>query len=332
MMAGKVDFYSGETLEAILAAMEDNLFEQDEDITAQIDEVVEAMEENQPVCRFSCDQCDKICKTQRGLRRHKSTKHVETIGKDGHVSTEENQTTPESKLHPSYFKAYVEKSISKLSNGECYSQNTRDEFLNYEVNINDTNYTYQLVRNVIWKFNGNGEKFYPDFYKCVTGEEIAFKNMSRRTSVILGFEVANHVLGHLTGSTIKESNVDFSVAANFSKKENNIISCQSGYVFSTFYRRIKSSKSGQSKFGSQSLSILRAGKSTLQDLSENDVLIDAKDRGGLWKVVPQVFQIFATVETHFRKSTEIIGRNIDSKKMVSTLIKDCNILSQYTTL
>ena len=49
-------------------------------------------------------------------------------------------------------------------------------------------------------------------------------------------------------------------------------------------------------------------------------------------MVPQVFQIFATVETHFRKSTEIIGRNIDSKKMVSTLIKDCNILSQYTTL
>ena len=81
MMAGKVDFYSGETLEAILAAMEDNLFEQDEDITAQIDEVVEAMEENQPVCRFSCDQCDKICKTQRGLRRHKSTKHVELPGK-----------------------------------------------------------------------------------------------------------------------------------------------------------------------------------------------------------------------------------------------------------
>ena len=74
MMAGKVDFYSGETLEAILAAMEDNLFVQDEDITAQIDEVVEAMEENQPVCRFSCDQCDKICKTQRDLRRHKSTK------------------------------------------------------------------------------------------------------------------------------------------------------------------------------------------------------------------------------------------------------------------
>ena len=107
---------------------------------------------------------------------------------------------------------------------------------------------------------GDGEKFYPfyKFYKCVTGEEITFKNISRRSSVILGFEVANHVLAHLTGSTIKESNVDFYVAANFSKKENNInpISYLSGYVFSTFYRRIKSSKSCQRKFGFQSLSIL----------------------------------------------------------------------------
>ena len=198
------------------------------------------------------------------------------------------------------------------------SQNTRDEFLNYAVNLNlnlsDTNYTYQLVRNVIGKFKGDGETFYPEFYKCVTGEEIAFKNISRRSSVILGFEVANHVLAHLTGSTIKETNVDFSVAANFSRKENNIINYLSGYVFSTFCRRIKSSKSCQSKFGFQSLSILLAGKSTLEDLSENNVLINAKDRGGLWKVIPQVFQIFATVETHFRESTEIIGRNIDSKK------------------
>ena len=179
--------------------------------------------------------------------------------------------------------------MSKLSNDECYSQNARDEFLKYAVNLNDTNYTYQLVRNVIGKFKGDGEKFYPEFYKCVTGEEIAFKNISRRSSVILGFEVANHVLAHLTGSTIKEGNLDFSVAANFSKKENNIISYLSGYVFSTFYRRIKSSKSCQSKFGFQSLSLLLARKSTLQDLSENDVLIYAKDRGGLWRVIPQVF-------------------------------------------
>ena len=84
--------------------------------------------------------------------------------------------------------------------------------------------------------------------------------------------------------------------------------------------------------GLQSLSILLAGKSTLEDSSEVNVLINAKDRGGLWKVIPQVVEIFATVEKHFRESTKIIGRNIDSKTMVSTLIKNSYILSNYTTI
>ena len=61
-MAGKEDFYSGENLEAILAAMEDNLLNQNEDFSAQIDEVVGELGGNQPACSFSCDQCDKICK------------------------------------------------------------------------------------------------------------------------------------------------------------------------------------------------------------------------------------------------------------------------------
>ena len=58
-MAVKEVFYSGKNLEAVLASMED--------FSAQIGEVVE-MRENQPACSFSCDQCDKICKTQRMLK------------------------------------------------------------------------------------------------------------------------------------------------------------------------------------------------------------------------------------------------------------------------
>ena len=76
--------------------MEDNLSEQTGDFRAQM----EKMGEYQPVCNFSSDQCDKICKTQRSLRRHKITKHVESLRKQGPTATEENQATPESKPHP----------------------------------------------------------------------------------------------------------------------------------------------------------------------------------------------------------------------------------------
>ena len=82
--------------------------------------------------------------------------------------------------------------------------------------MHEANYTYQFVRNFIGKFNTYGGKFHP-FYKCISGEEIGFRSMPPRFSVILGFEVVNHVLAHLTGSTIKESNVDFTVATYFSK-------------------------------------------------------------------------------------------------------------------
>ena len=43
------------------------------------------------------------------------------------------------------------------------------------------------------------------FYKAVSGET-AFKYLSKRSSILLGFEVANRVL---TGLTIKESSDDF---------------------------------------------------------------------------------------------------------------------------
>ena len=39
------DFYSGENLETFFPTMEDNLFDQNEDISAQIDEVVGEMRE-----------------------------------------------------------------------------------------------------------------------------------------------------------------------------------------------------------------------------------------------------------------------------------------------
>ena len=46
--------------------------------------------------------------------------------------------------------------------------------------------------------------------------------------------MANHVLSHLTGLTIKESSDDLESNISFTKKELNIISYLSGYVFGTF--------------------------------------------------------------------------------------------------
>ena len=79
-------------------------------------------------------------------------------------------------------------------------------------------------------------------------EEVVFKNLSPRSSVLLGCEVANHVLAHLTGSKVKDSLVEFPTPS-YSIKEITIIKYLSGYVFGTIYRRIRRSKSTQSMLG-----------------------------------------------------------------------------------
>ena len=80
---------------------------------------------------------------------------------------------PENMLHPLYLKKNINKSVSKLAD-ECYSEKTRKEFTDYQVSVDDANYSYQLVRNVIGEFRGNAEKFYPAFYKSVS-EVVAFR-------------------------------------------------------------------------------------------------------------------------------------------------------------
>ena len=53
-------------------------------------------------------------------------------------------------------------------------------------------------------FDGYVEKIYPLFYDSVSGDDIVFKNLNRKFSVILGFEVANSILAHLNDTITPE--------------------------------------------------------------------------------------------------------------------------------
>ena len=106
-------------------------------------------------------------------------------------------------LHPLYFKQYVNNAAKKLAEGGCYSKKTLSALKGYH--LDDANFSYKFVRKVIENFNGNGEKFYPQFYDCVSGDEIVFRGLNKSCSVILGLEVANVVLAHLTGSCASDT-------------------------------------------------------------------------------------------------------------------------------
>ena len=100
-------------------------------------------------------------------------------------------------------------------------------------------------------------------------------------------------------------------------------------MFGTLYRRISRSNSSQSMFGVQSLCILLAGKSSLEDNSnDNDILIRAKDLGGCWTVTPEVFKIFLHVESKFRTeqcflALQKIFNEISTERKLSLTTKKC---------
>ena len=113
-------------MEAILSAVKDNLLDENEEFTSELNAVVgEVGVHPQPV-GFSCDICDKVCKTLRGLTRHRNSKYstANNVEGDSYQGRFE-KFEAEERLHPIYLK-YIyrerEGSAVKLSVDECYSQ------------------------------------------------------------------------------------------------------------------------------------------------------------------------------------------------------------------
>ena len=70
---------------------------------------------------------------------------------------------------------------------------------------------HKLISNVVLFFKGDAEKFYPVSSKCLSDAENPFGgSLNKHASLLLGFELVNHVLGYLSsGSLEKDSVVQF---------------------------------------------------------------------------------------------------------------------------
>ena len=79
-MATSSDFYEGDELEALFLSIDDGFLEQEEDFNADINFAVSQIEKDDIKATFSCNLCKKICKSTRGLTRHKNTMHVKQGG------------------------------------------------------------------------------------------------------------------------------------------------------------------------------------------------------------------------------------------------------------
>jgi len=322
----------GDDLDAVLQALDEDFFHEDLQCNEEIDANVGEIPQEVATEQFKCSFCAKTCISQRGLTRHVNSKHPDQSTSTGTIKL----LYAEERLHPLHLKKIMLVARDKLAVDECYPQHMMDEFKSMVIEtIQDVQPCYDVMKNLISGFNGDVEKFYPKFYKLfidATKTDNPFNGLSQQSSLIFAFDLANHVVAHLTGLKVVDDAVSVKSDVQFSEKDGTVIFYLSGYVVGTYYKRIRFSKH-QGIYHEQCSCFLMACKfkDNEHDVS-NHKLVNIKDRGGLWKVNSHTFNIFAAAETFFLKSTEHFTTKIDCKAIVSNMMRDSWILCNFSSI
>ena len=107
------------------------------------------------------------------------------------------------------------------------------------------------------------------------------------------------------------------VKEELTKNEIYALQYLAGYIFNKFYKKFKQQLKNNEIY-MQYCSILSAGK-VYQD--EEQILVNAKNRGGLWKVDSDVQNMFLLIEKLFRKETKVFVIKINDKCIIETAKK-----------
>ena len=117
--------------------------------------------------------------------RKKTNKNIEKV----------NNSQKSMILRKFLFLVEFEPSASYKNNSYKNKQCIMDEFKAISfATLDDVLPCYTLIKHIIHTFNGDAEKFYPEFYKVLSDAETPFTGLSRHSTFLVGFELTNHVL------------------------------------------------------------------------------------------------------------------------------------------
>ena len=123
-------------------------------------------------------------------------------------------------IHPDIFHDIIQKSLKKLAQDECYPEEIWSQFISFRMSCSVADLpAYNLITPVINSFNGDAEKFYPNFYNVFVDAEDPFRGLDLNCTRLLGFEIANHILAYITGATYS----DDVVIPSFLPKKNHLL-------------------------------------------------------------------------------------------------------------
>ena len=104
----------------------------------------------------------KVYLSKGGFTKHISTKH--------YLETAEPNTKVSKMLHPDIFYDIIQKILKNLAQDECYPKVICSQFSNFRMSCSVADLpAYNLITPVTNSFNGDAEKFYPNFYKVFCG-------------------------------------------------------------------------------------------------------------------------------------------------------------------
>ena len=115
-------FAAGEELDQLYFLLDGGFFNETVEIDRDLEDLLleDSFGES-----FICDQCSKVCKSKRGLRRHKNTKHAQqTIPQPTNSTSEaivKKQSSKSSTL-------YIEKCAIKCSEDLCLPEEERVKY------------------------------------------------------------------------------------------------------------------------------------------------------------------------------------------------------------
>ena len=324
-MAARQEKLTGKDLDDLYDLLDNGFLDEDVDFEKDLAALViaESQEAN-----FCCDECSKVCKTQRGLTRHKNIKHTSSRSCSGvPVSSE---TIIEKKLHADVLLRIINECAESCFNDLCLPQESRDFFSkkNFVFTSEDSLQLLQKLKYIVEDFSGDAEKFYSGFYGLLLDNLLPSKFEDETVTNILMTEAANHILIHLSGGSDIVSLQPPSKKLEHVHADRDFKSLQyiAGYIVHKMYTKFKFSNKYKSDHRQQTLSILKACKVEHDD---SQTLVNLNDRGGLWKVNKEMQGIFIECENIFRARTSTFQTSIDSTSLVSEMLQNCHVVSSY---
>ena len=150
---------------------------------------------------FKCKQCEKVCKSKRGLTRHIKVKHVvvvdNTSGSSGFNWMSEKDVTWK-KQHIAKLNFILKTSADIASKYMCLPSLTRTFFQNFAMSPEELQNLWEEMRPLIHAYSSDAEKFYAEFYALLSKDMLPTKFDDITVTNILMTEVANHILMHLS--------------------------------------------------------------------------------------------------------------------------------------